>query len=75
MLAVVSLVCGILWIFWLGSIVAVVTGHMAKEQIESSGGAQSGQGLAIAGLVLGWLGIGPILLIVGCAALGSAGSS
>ena len=63
-LAIASLTAGILWLGWLGSIAAVVFGHVALAQIKRSNGRQSGQGLAIAGLVLGWFGVGMLLLIV-----------
>ena len=36
---------------------AVICGHMALNQITQSGGVQQGRGLAIAGLVLGYIGI------------------
>jgi Domain of unknown function (DUF4190) len=62
-LAVASLVLGIIWIFWLGSILALVFGYVAKGQIDRSGG-QGGRGLAIAGIVLGWIGIGFLLLVI-----------
>lgn len=57
-LAIVSLVAGILgWTFvpTLGAIVAVITGYMAKNEIRQSGGMLGGDGLATAGLILGWL--------------------
>jgi len=60
--AVASLVLGILWIFWIGSILALVFGLIAKRQIDESGGGQSGLGLAIAGIVLGCIGVGTLLL-------------
>ena len=53
--AVVSLIFGILWLFWLGSLVAVVCGHVARAQIKRSG--EAGDGAAIAGLILGYLGV------------------
>lgn len=53
-LAIVSLVTGILCCFPL-PIVALITGFIAKNQIAQSGGRQSGDGLAIAGMVLGGL--------------------
>lgn len=59
-LAVLSLVFGILgWTLLpgLGAIVAVVTGHIARAEIRRAPQALEGDGLAIAGLVLGWLGI------------------
>ncbi len=62
-LAVASLVLGILWLGWLGSLLAVIFGHVALGQINRSGGREGGRGLAIAGLVLGYVGIGIFLLI------------
>jgi hypothetical protein len=67
-LAIASLTAGILWIGWLGSIAAVIFGHVALSQIKRSNGRETGQGLAIAGLVLGWFGVGVLLLIVLAAA-------
>ena len=56
-LAVASLVLGILWIWWIGSILAVVFGHVSLNQINQSHGRLGGRGLAIAGLVLGYIGL------------------
>jgi hypothetical protein len=56
-LAVISLVAGILgWTLLplLGSLGAIITGHMARSEIRRSAGTVDGNGLAIAGLVLGW---------------------
>jgi len=55
--AIASLVLGIVWLWWLGSVLALVFGHAARNQINASGGRQTGEGLAIAGIVLGWIGI------------------
>ena len=65
--AVVSLVFGIL--SWLllpvaGAIVAVVAGHMARAEIRRAHGTLDGDGLAVAGLVLGWLHLALIVLCV-----------
>lgn len=60
-LAVVSLVFGILgWTVLpaVGAVVAVITGHMARAEIRRSAGQLEGDGMAVAGLVLGWLMIG-----------------
>jgi hypothetical protein len=38
----------------LGSLGAIITGHMARSEIRRSAGTVDGNGLAIAGLVLGW---------------------
>jgi hypothetical protein len=61
-LAVASLVLGIVWIYWIGSILALIFGYIAKGQIKDSQGQQSGRGMAIAGIVLGWVWIGFLTL-------------
>lgn len=56
-LAVVSLVAGILgWtmIPFLGSIAAIVTGHLARSELRREPDRLDGDGLALAGLILGW---------------------
>ena len=63
-LAVASLVLGILWLYWIGSILALVFGYVAKSQIDRSQGRQSGRGMAVAGIVLGWVGVGILSLVV-----------
>ncbi len=55
--AVGSLVFGLLWLFGVGSIIAVVLGHKAKSQIRKSRGRLGGSALATAGLILGYVGI------------------
>jgi Domain of unknown function (DUF4190) len=75
-LAVASLVCGIaqfFCIFFIGTILALVFGYIAKNQIDQSGGAQGGRGLAIAGIVLGYVGIG-LAVLYGIAVVVSAAS-
>jgi len=46
---------------WFGSLLAIVFGHIAKNQIDRSGGTQQGRGIAIAGLAIGWISIGVLL--------------
>lgn len=70
-LAIVSLVSA-----FLVSLVAVITGHIALRQIKRTG--ESGRGLALAGVVLGYLGlvIGAIvstIMILSLVAVGSGG--
>lgn len=62
-LAVASLVLGILWLMWVGSILALVFGYTAKSQIDRSPQPQGGRGLAIAGIVLGWVGVATLALM------------
>lgn len=59
-MAVISLICGIaawLGIFGLGGLLAVIFGHMAKGEIRKSGGTVTGDGMATAGLILGYANI------------------
>ncbi len=66
-LAVVSLIAGIVsWVLmpFVAGLVAIVCGHMARGEIKRSGGTQEGDGLAIAGLVLGWINVGLCVLTV-----------
>lgn len=50
-------------LFLIGSIVAVVTGHMGRKQIKESNGTQGGDSLALFGLILGWVGIAVNLIM------------
>jgi hypothetical protein len=54
--AIASLVLGLVWFVWIGSVAAIVAGHIALRQIRHSGGRQAGKGVAVAGLALGYLG-------------------
>jgi hypothetical protein len=71
-LAIASLVLGILWLYWVGSILALVFGYIARRQIAQGGGRQGGRGLATAGIVLGWIGIGFLALFFMLAMVGLA---
>jgi hypothetical protein len=90
-MAIVSLAAGILsWFMFpfIGAIVAVITGHMARSQIKASPGRETGDGLAIAGLILGYLHLvvvcagflffllffGSVIGLSGCAILSEAAS-
>lgn len=61
-LAIASLVLGILWLYWVGSILAIIFGHVALHQIGER--RQGGRGLAIAGLVLGYIGLAFLVLAI-----------
>jgi hypothetical protein len=60
-MAIVSLIFGILGLVGvcpgLGSIIALVTGNMAKGDIQRDPYRYGGDGLAKGGIILGWLGI------------------
>lgn len=69
-LSLTSLIMGIIgWIFLpiVGAIIAVITGHMAKKEIRESNGLLGGDGMATAGLVLGYSNLA--LGMCGCLAL------
>ena len=68
--AVASLILGIINVFPL-CIVAIVLGHISLSEIRKSAGRLKGEGLAIAGLVLGYLGLVviPFILIIAAIAI------
>ena len=57
------MVLGILWLYWIGSILAVIFGHVALSQIRKNPSIQ-GRGMAVAGVVLGWVGLGVLLIVL-----------
>ena len=81
-LAITSLISGIVaWVLLpgIGSLVGVITGHLALSQIKRTG--DSGRGLAIAGVILSWVQLGAlillgaVLLLVSLIAIGAAAGS
>jgi hypothetical protein len=69
-LAIASLVLGLVgWTVCVGSIVAIVLGFVAQSQIRKSGGRQGGEGLARAGIILGFIGLAAIILLFVVAAV------
>ena len=66
-LAIWSLVLGILGLtcFWLlTAIPAVICGHLAYSRIRRSAGALSGEGLALGGLITGYIGIALSIFLI-----------
>jgi hypothetical protein len=63
-LAIISLVagCGQLFFWFVGAIAAIVTGHIARHQIRRTG--EQGSGMALAGLILGYVGLALSMLAV-----------
>jgi hypothetical protein len=62
-MAVASFVLSILWIWGLGSLLAVIFGVIGRRQTSESG--QGGSGLATAGLIIGIVGlVGAVLLTI-----------
>jgi hypothetical protein len=61
-MAIASLILGLVWIYWIGSILAVIFGHIALKETKRDPRV-GGRALAIAGLVLGYIGLG--ILVIG----------
>ena len=57
------MVLGIVWIFWLGSILAVIFGHVALSQIKRSMGTLSAAGWRSPVWSLGYVGIAVLIAI------------
>lgn len=66
-MAIVSLIFGILGVTGvcagIGPIVALITGNMAMSEIRNDPN-QSGDGLAKIGIILGWIGVGLMVLTI-----------
>jgi hypothetical protein len=56
-LAIASLVCSIVWLGGVGSLLAVIFGFVARSQIKRAEDHQEGNGLALAGIIVGFLGL------------------
>jgi hypothetical protein len=65
--AVISLVLGILSLVGLsilGGIPAIILGKMSRNNIRASSGRLTGEGMATAGMVLGWISVGLAVLFL-----------
>jgi hypothetical protein len=68
-MAIVSLIAGIAGFSFLpviGSIVALLTGYAARKETRAVPAAVSGDGMATAGIVMGWIGIGLAVVSICC---------
>lgn len=82
-LAIASLVCGILaivtcYLWGLFGIPAVICGHLSKKKMTASPTPIAGQGMATAGLVMGYIGIALqacVIIVFLVAFVGAASSS
>ena len=66
-LALLALAAGAIWVFWIGSLAAVVLGHVALYQIKANrrvGRIQSGASAAVAALVLGYVGLAVLVVTI-----------
>ena len=53
--AVASLVLSVLGLCGIGSLLGIIFGHRARREIRQSGGYQGGDGLALAGIIVGYV--------------------
>jgi type IV pilus assembly protein PilA len=69
--AVTSLIFGLFIFFFPFSIIAIIFGHLSLSEIRRSAGRLKGDGMAMAGLVLGYLGVAgvPVMLIIAAIAI------
>jgi type IV pilus assembly protein PilA len=69
--AIASLICGVFTWFLPASIAAIVLGHLSLSEIRKSAGRLKGHGMAVAGLVLGYVGVAliPFILIIAAIAI------
>jgi hypothetical protein len=83
-MAIASLVLGIAGLTvlpLLASVLAVILGYVARREIREHEGEVSGDGVALAGIVTGWIGIGLAVLgvvlvggVLGCGLCGAFGT-
>jgi hypothetical protein len=62
-MSIAALVLGILWIYGIGSILSLIFGYISLGQIKRDP-RQKGKGMAIAGVVLGWVGIAGAIIVI-----------
>ena len=64
-LAIASLICSLFfWLYGLPAILAIVFGFVARGQIRRSNGTQGGNGMAVAGIIIGFAGLAVGVLLV-----------
>lgn len=66
-LAIISMIASILGFVWIlpliGSVGGAIMGHVSLNQIKRTG--EGGRGMALAGVIVGWVGVAISLLIIG----------
>jgi hypothetical protein len=69
-MAIASFILSLVWIGGLGSLLAVIFGATSRRAIAASQGRQGGEGLALAGLIVGIVGlVGSVLLYLSLIAI------
>jgi type IV pilus assembly protein PilA len=69
--AIASLICGIFGFVFPSAVAAIILGHISLSEIRKSAGRLTGHGMAMAGLILGYVGVSaiPFILIVAAIAI------
>lgn len=69
--AIASLICGIFAFVFPSAVAAIILGHISLSEIRKSAGRLTGHGIAMAGLILGYVGVAaiPFILIVAAIAI------
>ncbi len=69
--AIASFICGLFLFTFPMSILAIIFGHLSVSEIRKSASRLKGEGMAIAGLVLGYVGLAaiPVILIIAAIAI------
>ena len=70
--AIFSFISGVLFLILPFSVVAVVFGHISLYDIRKSAGRLKGRGLAITGIILGYVGVAVILSLIGLGIYGAS---
>jgi Domain of unknown function (DUF4190) len=68
--ALVLGICGLIVCPLICSILALVFGYQGRKEIDASQGRQTGRGNAVAGIVLGWIGIAFTLAFIALIVVG-----
>ena len=62
-LAVASLILSVVWLLGAGSILALIFGYRSRREIEREPFAHTGRGIALIGIVIGWIGVAGAILV------------
>jgi len=63
-LAIASLILSLVGLFFIGSILGIIFGFVARSQIRQSNGSQKGDGLALAGIIIGFATLALTLIVI-----------
>ena len=76
-MAVAAMVCGIAGFTccFVPSILGIIFGFVARSRIKKSNGALTGSGMALAGIICGFVGVGIFVAYVAVATISGAFSS